>query len=392
MIRLKCHRHLLVCSLALLALLGACADLGVIKDSTTLAVEAIDRARRDLVNQSSSWQSTLGDLEGELIDAGQSTIANEVNNLAQRGIATSGVEFRCLADFIQKRMTRHLDNLKRELLGQSKQEFPPEFCQVVPAEIDLRLEDQRRNVVTYHGYDLNLDGRSQVSVVVRDANGQEEDVTAWITMPTHYLMTIPIGGGTSIPIKPSSQMLIVRWGNTNLSSMSILQPEPEAPPKIHSLYPASTTFIPGGGGEGGTRAELVCPPNHVVSGFSIRAAERIDQIRLQCSFLNNDGTLGNSQFTSPMGGMGGQSLTISCPSNTMVSSVSGRAGDRVDRLEAVCTSVISNESHTIGPAGAMGGFEFRSPCPHGYFVTGVIGRAAQEVDQINFYCTEILVH
>jgi hypothetical protein len=282
--------------------------------------------------------------------------------------------------------------LKRELLGQSRQEFPPEFCQVVPHEIDLRLEDQRRDVVTYHGYDLNLDGRSQVSIVVRDVNGQEDDVTAWIAMPTHYLMTVPIGGGTSIPINPTSNKLVVRWGDTELSSINILQPEPEAAPMIHSLYPASTTFVPGGGGDGGYQVELTCPPNHAVTGFSVRAAERIDQIQLHCSFLNNDGTLGSVQLTSPMGGTGGQSSTILCPPNTMVSSVRGRGGARVDRLGADCTSVISNERHTIGPVGGMGGFEFFSPCPHGYFVTGVFGRAGQEIDQIGFYCTEILVH
>src|SRR5262249_11086123 len=81
------------------AVLG-CPDLGGVSSSVDKAVNTIQQSVDTLAQQSDQWQSTLTKLEHDLITQGESGLATEVTQLAQRGISTGGIELRCNADFV----------------------------------------------------------------------------------------------------------------------------------------------------------------------------------------------------------------------------------------------------------------------------------------------------
>ena len=58
-------------------------------------------------------------------------------SLANRSIASAGVEFRCNIDFFfERRAIEALKRLKAQLLKQNPPPLPPAFCQVDPPAID----------------------------------------------------------------------------------------------------------------------------------------------------------------------------------------------------------------------------------------------------------------
>ena len=118
----------------------------------------------------------------------------------------------------------------------------------------------------------------------------------------------------------------------------------------------------------------------------------IDQIGLQCSILNNDGTTGFTEDTKRLGGNGGVEFPpLLCPPNQVLVGIKGQAGKYIDQVYGICASVDGSLKSETGFAGGSGGDHFDSSvCQNGYVVTGFSGRFGQYVDQINVVCTEIL--
>jgi hypothetical protein len=164
----------------------------------------------------------------------------------------------------------------------------------------------------------------------------------------------------------------------------------------YTLNYGSTFQVRGGGGGGGSPMAISCEPGYVATGLVGRAGDRIDQIRLQCSRLNINGTTdvdgitGIPYLTGAAGGGGGADFGLYCPPNQALIRVKGRAGERVDQLQGFCSSIAGTESFETGVVGGNGGAEFDSPCTAGYVITSIQGRSGEEIDQINFTCTEIV--
>src|SRR5262245_40411736 len=89
------------------------------------AIDTLDR-------NSVECQGTLRKLEGDLISEGQMTLANEVQSLANRSIATAGNELRCDTDFIGRRMRQGLSRILLAFQNKPLPPLEPGFCQVDP--------------------------------------------------------------------------------------------------------------------------------------------------------------------------------------------------------------------------------------------------------------------
>src|SRR5262249_18752333 len=142
-----------------------------------------------LAQQSDQWQSTLTKLEHDLITQGESGLATEVTQLAQRGISTGGIELRCNADFVGNRMREGLERVVARLKKQPVPPVTPFFCQVVPTQVNLGIEPDRRTELDFYGYNLDT---GSVRTTVLDDGGEHAVADNLIAMPTHYLMTINI--------------------------------------------------------------------------------------------------------------------------------------------------------------------------------------------------------
>jgi len=227
---LRTHLDLrvLVCLLTCSAVLTGCLTKPVDQ-----AINTLQNAISDLDRNSAAWQTTLNDLEQKLLAQGQSTLANEVQGLANRGIATTGVELRCNIDFIGQRMDQGLRRIVARLKGQAIPASMPGFCNVDPQSgIQLDLVGQGRLVTfNYYGYDMfDRDASdTQMKVFVRDRGGQENDISFALALPTHYLMTVRLIDNR-IHFSDQSDKLMVRWGTTTLSTINIIQAPPTPVP------------------------------------------------------------------------------------------------------------------------------------------------------------------
>lgn len=220
-------RHLTTCVLLPMALLflllstgcGIADALNPVKDATTQALAAVDDAINALASANADWEAILKDLENKIPAQIDSTIKNEISNTLTRAEATAGTEFKCGVDFVADRAREHLLRVKAELLKQTPPPVEPTFCNVIPLAIDMNLTPERRNVVEYYGYDMDT---ANVQVLLQTTGGIQ-DLTSRLARPTHYHMTVNLGG-TPNPLGANSEKLILKWNGQEISSISVLQP------------------------------------------------------------------------------------------------------------------------------------------------------------------------
>lgn len=235
-----------VCSCLASALILGIAGCGWLsRDTTERALQDIDQLLKIVDDQSKSWQSTLQILEDKTAKDTQSTIRTEVDTLVQRSVAATGAELKCNFDFMRDRVRQHLLNIKAALMHKPGTQIKPLFCQVVPSQVDQRLAADRRAVVSFVGYDMDIGEPARVRVFLVDNAGQEVDVTDKITNPTHYLMTLNISSGSGVQFQPTSNKLVLRWGADVLSSIAVLrEPAPfKAEVSVNAVGPSDAPSV-----------------------------------------------------------------------------------------------------------------------------------------------------
>lgn len=196
------------------------------------AIAALEDAINSIDRNSAAWQTTVTNLEHDLIAQGQSTLANEVQSVANRGIATGGVELRCNIDFVGQRVNQGLRRVLAKLKGESMPPPTPAYCTVDPAEIQVDLINQRRlTSLYYYGYDMFDQDASDtpMKIFLRNRDGREEDITSAIALPTHYLMTIRLADDR-VHFTDQTDKLIVRAGQATLSTINVVQPQAQPAP------------------------------------------------------------------------------------------------------------------------------------------------------------------
>ncbi|HLL55280.1 MAG TPA: M57 family metalloprotease [Myxococcaceae bacterium] len=157
------------------------------------------------------------------------------------------------------------------------------------------------------------------------------------------------------------------------------------------------TPMPKQGGLGGAPFADSCPAGYVATGIALRSGDWIDQIRLVCSELKQDGTFGATAYTPVRGGSGGAPATGSCPQGqALTGAMIGTNGQLVGRVGGRCGTVsrILGSSggfdSTMGPYGWNGSQYFENACPAGTAITGIQGRVGSLVDNLGFICGRVL--
>ena len=198
---------------------SGCIDLSPVTNSIDKAVAVLDEGIFKLDNANADWQQILEETRDKLTDSTQSTIRNEVSNTLSRGIAASGVEFRCDTDFIRTRVRQDLIRIRASLLKETPPPVIPALCQVVPSQVDLNLEPARRPVIGYYGYDFDTEMRP--SVFLMNENGALANVSQFLSITHHYQMTLNTGGN-GVPLKLGDKALILKWKDLTLSEVPII--------------------------------------------------------------------------------------------------------------------------------------------------------------------------
>lgn len=208
----------------------ACGSLNKIASevptTTRTAAEAVQAAIDALNDNSTSWQTTLTQLQVELKKTGDQWLA-DVDALAKRGIATTGTELRCNGDFVGARMKEGLTVILAKINGTQPPPIVPVYCQAVPEVINMA---NRPTHISFYGY--NFDQGVQVSLL---SDAGEEDVSQYLTLPTHYLATLQVGATSGMPLcnkKNRRLSLKSLHDGAILSTVGIIEMEcPQAPPR-----------------------------------------------------------------------------------------------------------------------------------------------------------------
>ncbi len=214
--------------------------LGKADDLTEKVVSSLDNAIGSLNATSANYEEILQKLVSELPGEVQSTVTNEVSNLLNRTVAAAGAEVRCDADFFRIRVQQALQRIKAKFLNQPLPVLEPHLCDVVPLAVDMNLSANRRNKLEFYGYDFDM-----TAIQVMLYNGASAiDVSNKLDQPTHYHMTLNLGGN-GVPISTASTRLVLRWNNRDISSIGIIQSSPDiCETSYHTFQPTSVSFMP----------------------------------------------------------------------------------------------------------------------------------------------------
>jgi hypothetical protein len=153
--------------------------------------QSFDNALATLNSNSAQWQATLQGLENNLIAQGQTTLANQVQSVINRGVATASGEFRCDVAFLAAGLGEALRDILARFRGQSPAPPPPRFCTIDPSVIDLGIAPaQRPASLNVYGFNLK---QSNLSVAVVDQDGTRHvPMDGIFTVPTEFLATFNI--------------------------------------------------------------------------------------------------------------------------------------------------------------------------------------------------------
>src|SRR5712692_575393 len=174
-----------------IALEGSSCLTGAIQGPTDKITQSFDNAIANLQNQSGQWQATLQGLQSNLVQQGQSTLANEVQSVLNRGVAATSSEFRCDISFLGSYLAEALTIVRAHFHNESPPPPPPHVCNVDPDAIDLRLTPDRRPA-TLNLYGFNFTG-SNISISIVDVDGSHNTpAPGMFTVPTEFKATFNI--------------------------------------------------------------------------------------------------------------------------------------------------------------------------------------------------------
>jgi len=159
--------------------------------------------------------------------------------------------------------------------------------------------------------------------------------------------------------------------------------------KVARLTPSSTRRR---GGSGGFAYNLSCPEGSVLVGIGARSGSLVDQVRGLCRRITNTGAwTGGEMLTGTAGGPGGSQRTRRCPSGFALSGFSGRASNVINQLRLECTRLGSNgnlntsQRTTLSTVGGNGGTSFSTTrCSRP--ARSIVGKAGIYVDSFELAC------
>lgn len=170
--------------------------------------QVFNTALAQLGSSSTQWQMTLNNLENNLVQQGQQTLANQVQSLITRSTAGAFVELKCTVDFFHARLSEDLRALLDGFQGRPVPPPSPHFCNADPSAIDLRLTPgQRPATLNVYGYNLST---TNVTVTVENQNGSHANAGGYFNVPNEYLATFNIVG---YPFSTQNQRVVLSLSN-----------------------------------------------------------------------------------------------------------------------------------------------------------------------------------
>jgi hypothetical protein len=249
----------------------------------TATANEINDAFATIQAESSRWQQALADLQGRIPEEAQEWVRIELTNLATRSLQAATEQFRCQVDFLGSRVSAGLIRLRALVLREEVPSRPSVFCDVTPASVDMSVEPERRSKLDLSGYDFDQIPPLEVWLV---RSADTLNVSQHLSRQTHYHMTLNLAGN-GVPLDRSSQRLVFRQGDRDISFVPILQPKPRpCAVQPYAVPPSSRTYMPPHTGRGDkeffgqvditVRVGLEPHPSHLDVRLEMHAEQRTD--------------------------------------------------------------------------------------------------------------------
>lgn len=194
-------------------------------DHVATEIAGLTDAIKSISANLGAYPIVLADLEKRLVAGASSTLRNEVTNLARSTVSMVGVESRCDADFIGKRVVRVLETFLARIEKRPEPIAEPHVCNVTPPNVDLRTVKNRQSEIAIFGFDLPTQTGSGIRafVVSTAPNGNTRvDVTQNLAHPSSYEARLNVV--TDIEMDASSRQIVFQWLGRDFSSVNIIPP------------------------------------------------------------------------------------------------------------------------------------------------------------------------
>jgi len=213
-------------------------------------VQIIDEAIRSIEQESADWRFVLEDTRQKLIDGGQDTIANQIEQLAGHAAQGAGIEVRCTIGFARDLAIEGLQRIKASLLNQDL-ELIPKICQPVPSAINLdAVKNGDLSQITIDGYNLD----QSVQLFLLTIQGELQESTQHFS-GGEYLRTINVGSN-GIQFDDNSDMLVIQFKNQTLLTIDVIQPHTPTPTPVDHTVVYKVKIETGCIDDGGTDGDV----------------------------------------------------------------------------------------------------------------------------------------
>jgi hypothetical protein len=191
----------------------------------------LDKGINTLQSESANWQKVVQETRDSLEGEASSLVKNELTDLVSNGIAATGIEVRCTADFMRKRARLeliHVRNAYAQKVGASLlEESPlgPTFCGATPGSINLNLPPEKRTELRLAGYDFD---ENTVRVFLLEGDQEIEVTSNNLSNLSQYMVSLNISEGNGVEFSRKSNKIIIRTSREGkfLSSLNVIQPAP----------------------------------------------------------------------------------------------------------------------------------------------------------------------
>jgi hypothetical protein len=194
-------------------------------------VLALDAGIRALTNPSADFRTILRSLPAGLPPGADSSVRLAITRFLNRA---PGSDVQCSADFLRLSARRELLRIKESLLGLHPEPRKPEFCYAAPYAIDV---GNPGNTLEIYGYDFDVE---PIELFLVNADGYH-DVTAAMTLRTHYHLSVRLGKG-GVQFATNSQVLGLTWGNLIHHAVALVQPSTSLCASTIQEIPAGKTI------------------------------------------------------------------------------------------------------------------------------------------------------
>ncbi len=190
--------------------------------TTDKVVKILDKAIESMNDASVRWEDVLTETREKLIEAGQTTVANEVSNVLTKATQDLSGGGMCFIDFIRSKLADDLRRIRARFLNE-KIVLKPHFCTPSPHNVDYAMYHAGRlNTIDISGFNLDFFSNNIKAYVV-DMAGNKSEVTQHLGHPGEYLLTLNLGSKGVEITRNSNKIVFETSGNTY--TLNVIQPQ-----------------------------------------------------------------------------------------------------------------------------------------------------------------------